>query len=230
MLKWPRKTAFTPHSMTIQFLGVSCFKISTKIGNDEVSIVTDPYSDKIGKLPRNLSADIVTTSRRTHEHHNNLDAVASGAFVTEHPGEYEVKGVPIYGIPGLHEKPEPKDYHKNTIFQFTVDDVRVTHLGGLDKPLTDEQLAALGEVDVLMIPVGGGDVLTAAAAADLVSRMEPRIVIPMHHKMKDLQLAAGGVDPFVKEVGAKTIETDKWKVSKKDLPQDETFIVLLSKS
>ena len=216
--------------MTIQFLGVSCFKISTKIGNDEVSIVTDPYSDKVGKLPRNLAADVVTLSRRSHEHHNNLEAVAEGAFVIEHPGEYEVKGIPIYGIPGMHEKPEPKDYHKNTIFQFTVDDVRVTHLGGLDKPLTDEQLAQLGEVDVLMIPVGGGDVLTAQAAADLVSRMEPRIVIPMHHKMKELQLAAGSVDPFVKEVGAKTIETDKWKVMKKDLPQDETFIVLLSKS
>lgn len=216
--------------MTIQFLGVSCFKITTKIGNGDVAIVTDPYADKIGKLPRNLSADILTVSRRSHEHHNNLKAVAEGAFVIEHPGEYEVKGVPMYGIPAMHEKPEPKDYHKNTIFQFTVDDVRVTHLGGLDKPLTDEQLAQLGEVDVLMVPVGGGDVLAASAAADLVSRMEPRVVIPMHYKMRDLNLAAGAADPFVKEVGAKVIEADKWKVSKKDLPQDETFIVLLSKS
>jgi len=216
--------------MTIQFLGASCFKISTKIGNEDVMIVTDPYSDKVGKLPRNLAADIVTVSRRTHEHHNNLEAIAEGAFVIEHPGEYEVKGVPIYGTPASHEKPEPKDYHKNVIFQFTVDDVRIAHLGGLDKPLTDDQLAQLGEVDVLMVPVGGGDVLTAAAAADLVSRIEPRVVIPTHYKMKDLTLSAGSVDPFVKEVGAKTIETDKWKVTKKDLPQDETFIVLLSKS
>ncbi|HTK60602.1 MAG TPA: MBL fold metallo-hydrolase [Candidatus Baltobacteraceae bacterium] len=216
--------------MTIQFLGVSCFKISTKIGNDEVAIVTDPYAEKVGKLPRNLAADVVTLSRRTHEHHNNLEAVAEGAFVIQHPGEYEVKGVPIYGVPGMHEKPEPKDFHRNTIFQFTIDEMRVTHLGGLDKALTDEQLAQLGEIDVLMIPVGGGDVLTASAAADLVGRMEPRIVIPMHYKMKDLAFSAGGVEPFIKEVGAKTIETDKWKVSKKDLPQDETFIVLLSKS
>lgn len=216
--------------MTIQFLGVSCFKISTKIGNDEVAIVTDPFSDKVGKLPRNLAADIVTLSRRSHEHHNNLEAVAEGAFVIEYPGEYESKGVPIYGIPAMHEKPEPKDYHKNVIYQFTVDEMRVTHLGGLDKPLTDDQLAQLGEVDVLMIPVGGGDVLSASAAADLVSRMEPRVVIPMHYKMKDLTLSAGAVEPFVKEVGAKVIETDKWKVMKKDLPQDETFIVLMSKA
>lgn len=216
--------------MTIQFLGVSCFKISTKIGNDEVTILTDPYSDKVGKLPRGLAADIVTVSRRTHEHHNNLEAVAEGSFIIEYSGEYEVKGIPVYGVPAPHEKPLPKDFHKNVIFQFTIDDMHVTHLGGLDQPLSEEQLAQLGEIDVLLIPVGGGDVLTAKAAADLVSRMEPRVVIPMHYKMKDLDLEASVVEAFVKEVGAKTIETDKWKATKKDLPQDETFIVLLSKS
>lgn len=216
--------------MTIQFFGASCFKISTKIGNDEVSLITDPYSEKVGKLPRSLAANILTISRKTHEHHDNAAAVAEGAFLIDSPGEYEVKGIPIYGIPSLHEKKESKDYHKNTMFHFLVDDIRIVHLGGLREPLTDEQLAQLGEVDVLMIPVGGGDVLAPQAAADLVARMEPRVVIPMHYKMKDLQLAAGGVEPFIKEVGSKTIETDKWKVAKKDLPQGETFIVQLSKA
>lgn len=216
--------------MTIQFLGASCFKITTKIGNEEVTIVTDPYSEKVGKLPRNLSANLLTISRVAHEHHNNAEAVAEGAFRIDCPGEYEVKGIPVYGMPSLHEKKESKDYHKNTMFHFLVDDIRVVHLGGLREPLTDDQLAQIGEVDVLMIPVGGGDVLDAKAAADLVSQMEPRVVIPMHYKMKGLELAAGAVEPFVKEVGSKTIETDKWKVAKKDLPQDETFIVLLSKS
>lgn len=216
--------------MTIQFFGVSCFKITTKFGNEEVSLVTDPFAEKVGKLPRSLNADIVTVSRRTHDHHNNVEAAGEKAFLIEHPGEYEVRGIPIYGTPATHEKGESKDYHRNTIYQFTIDDVRVVHLGGLDKPLTDEQLAQVGEVDVLMIPVGGGDVLSASVAADLVTRMEPRVVIPMHYKMKDLDLSAEDVASFVKEAGAKTIETDKWKVTKKDLPQDETFIVLLSKA
>lgn len=202
----------------IQYLGVSCFKISTKIGNEEVTIVTDPYSAKVGKLPRSLAAQIVTVSRAGHEHHNNREAVAEGAFVIEHPGEYEVKGVPIYGIPAV----------RNTMFHFLVDDVKVVHLGGLSEPLSDEQLAQLGEVDVLLIPVGGGDVLTASAAADLVSRMEPRIVIPMHYKMKELTLDAKGWEPFAKEVGGKIDQLDKLKVSKKDLPQDETRITVLS--
>ena len=213
--------------MTIQFFGASCFRITTKIGNEEIAIITDPYSEKVGKLPRNFAANILTVSRRTHEHHDNVEAV-SGAFLIDTPGEFEVKGIPVYGIPSLHEKKESKDYHKNTMYHFLVDDVRIVHLGGLREPLTDEQLAQLGEVDVLLVPVGGGDVLGAQAAADLVARMEPRVVIPTHYKMKDLTLAGGGVEPVVKEVGAKTIETDKWKVTKKDLPQDETFIVLLS--
>lgn len=225
--------------MTIQFLGVSCFKITTKIGNDEVTIVTDPYSAKVGKLPRNLSADILTVSRRTHDHHNAVEAVAASSpeasakgerrpFTIEHPGEYEVKSIPIYGTPAAHEKKESKDYHRNTIFQFTVDGVRIAHLGGLQEALTDDQLAQLGEVDLLMIPVGGGDVLSASAAADLVARMEPRIVVPMHYKMKGLELAAGSVDPFLKEAGAKTVEEDKLKIAKKDLPQDETRIHVLA--
>ena len=195
--------------MTIQFFGVSCFKITTKIGNDEITLVTDPYSEKVGKLPRALGANVVTVSRRDHDEASNVEAAGEGAFLVEHPGEYEVKGIPIYGIPSSS---------KNTMYHFLIDDVRVVHLGGLDKPLTDEQLAQIGEVDVLIIPVGGGDVLTASAAADLVTQMEPRIAIPMH----------GATAAFVKELGAKTIESEKWKVTKKDLPQDETFIVLLS--
>ncbi len=216
--------------MTIQFFGVSCFKITTKIGNEEISLVTDPYSEKVGKLPRNLAADIVTISRGTHDHQNNAEAAGETAFRIDHPGEYEVRGIPVYGTPAAHEKGEAKGYHRNTIYQFLVDDVRMVHLGGLDKPLTDEQLAQIGEVDILLVPVGGGDVLDAQAAADLVTRIEPRVVIPMHYKMKEIDLEAGDVAPFVKELGAKTIESDKWKVTKKDLPQDETFIVLLSKA
>jgi L-ascorbate metabolism protein UlaG (beta-lactamase superfamily) len=225
--------------MTIQFFGASCFKISTKIGNEEISIITDPYSEKVGKLPRTFAADILTISRKSHEHHNNVAAVSTPAsdgkskperFLIDTPGEFEVKSIPIYGTPSLHESKEDKDYHKNTMFHFLIDDVRLVHLGGLSEPLTDEQLASIGEVDVLMIPVGGGDVLSPQAAADLVSRMEPRVVIPMHYKMNGLTLAAGRVEPFIKEVGSKSIETDKWKVTKKDLPQDETFIVQLLKA
>src|SRR5579859_1807548 len=241
MLKWLRYYALIQTHMTIQYYGVSCFKITTKVGNEEVSIVTDPYSEKVGKLPRNLAASILTISRKTHEHHNNKDAVAGLSpeasakgegqpFLIPDPGEYEVKGIPIYGIPAKHELKESKDYHRNTMFHFIIEDMHVVHLGGAQESLTDEQLAQLGEVDVLMIPVGGGDVLDAAKAADLVSRMEPRIVIPMHYKMAGLELKAASPDAFVKELGLKAEETDKLKIAKKDLPQEDTHLVVMKKA
>lgn len=206
--------------MNIQYLGVSCFKITTKIGNEEVSIVTDPFSEKLGKLPKNLAADILTVSRRTHEAHNNIDAAkGEKTFLIEYPGEYESKGVPVYGIPATHETKESSDYHKNTMFHFIIDDMHVVHLGGTRLPLTDEQLAQLGEVDVLMVPVGGGDVLSAQQAADLVSRMEPRVVIPMHFKSPDA---------FVKESGMKAETVDKLKLVKKDLPQEDTKLYVMT--
>ncbi len=216
--------------MTIQYFGVSCFKITTKNGNEEVSVVIDPYSDKVGKLPRNLSANLLLVSRRTHDHHNNTEAVAGEPFLIEHPGEYEGKGIPVYGIPALHEKAESKDYHKNTMWNLIIEDVHIVHLGGAVDQLTDEQLSQLGEVDVLMIPVGGGDVFDAKAAAEMVSRMEPRIVIPTHYAMDGVSLKADPVSKFVKETGLKTEETDKLKLAKKDLVSDDTRLVIMKRA
>lgn len=208
--------------MTIQFFGVSCFKITTKIGNEEVSLVTDPYSAKLGKLPRNLAGDILTISRRTHEHHNNIEAgTGENTFLIEYPGEYEVKGIPIYGIPADHEGKEDPGYHKNTMFHYIVDDMHIVHLGGCKMPLTDEQLSQLGEVDVLLVPVGGGDVLDPDTAADLVSRMEPRVVIPMHFE---------DTAKFSKALGIKGEEMEKLKIMKKDLPAEDTKLVILTRS
>ena len=217
--------------MTIQFFGVSCFKITTKIGNEEVSLVTDPFSAKVGKLPRNLAGDILAISRLAHEHHNNIEAATGEhTFLIEYPGEYEVKGIPIYGIPADHEGKEPPHYHANTMFHFIVDDMHVVHLGGCSKPLTDEQLSQLGEVDVLMIPIGGGDVMGPVEAADLVSRMEPRVVIPMHYKMEGIDLKAEGTEKFIKELGIKGETMDKLKIMKKDLPAEDTKLILLTRS
>ena len=217
--------------MLIQYLGVSCFKISTKNGNEEVTIVTDPFSAEIGKLPRNLEADILTISRPKHDHHNNA-AAAKGekTFVIDIPGEFEVRGVPVYGIPNSHELKEDPDYHKNTLYHFVIEDMNIVHLGGTRMPLTDEQIGELGEVDILLVPVGGGDVLSPDKAADLVSQLEPRVVIPMHYKDAGLNLKAEGVEKFVKASGLKAENVDKLKLAKKDLPQDDTKLYVLARA
>lgn len=216
--------------MNIQYLGVSCFKIGTKNGNEDVTIVTDPFSAEVGKLPRNLEADILTISRRTHPHHNNV-AAAKGekTFVVDIPGEFEVRGVPIYGVPNSHEPKEDPDYHKNILYHFLIEGMNVVHLGGTRLPLTDEQIGSLGEVDVLMVPVGGGDVLAPDKAADLVSQIEPRVVIPMHFQDADFKLKAEPLAKFLKASGLKAEEVDKLKIAKKDLPQDDTKLYILAR-
>jgi L-ascorbate metabolism protein UlaG (beta-lactamase superfamily) len=108
--------------------------------------------------------------------------------------------------------------------------MNVVHLGGTREPLTDEQIGELGEVDILFVPVGGGDVLAPGPAADLVSRIEPRVVIPMHYKDDGLSLKADGVEKFIKASGLKAENVDKLKLAKKDLPQDDTKLYVLARS
>lgn len=206
--------------MVIQFHGVSCVRITTKVENEEVTVITDPYDDSLGKLPRNLSADIVTLSRADDAAHNNTDALKPDFFLIDTPGEFEVKGIPIYGVPAK----------SSTLFHYTIEGVRIAHLGSVNSELTDEQLDKLGEIDILMVPVGGGDVLDAKKASDLVSRIEPRAVIPMHFKMEGLKLKGDMLTPFIKESGLKTETMDKWKIQKKDLSAEETVLVILAKT
>jgi len=206
--------------MVIQFYGVSCVRISTKIENEEVAILADPFRAEIGKLPRNLSAEIVTVGRPKDPNHNNTEAVKSEFILIDNPGEYEIKGIPVYGISAKH----------STIFTYTVEDLKIAHLGGTNSELTEEQLDRLGEIDILMLPVGGGDVLDAKKAADLASRIEPRAVIPMHFRMEGLKLKGDMLTPFIKESGLKTETMDKWKVQKKDLSQEETQLIILAAS
>lgn len=215
--------------MTITWLGQSCFKIQDK----EITVIVDPYSNEVGfKLPR-LAADIVSIS---HDHfdHNNVEAVSgtTGApFVISGPGEYEVKGVFVYGIPSWHDKSEGKEKGSNTIYRIQMEGISVVHLGDLGHTLSEEEVAKLDGVDILLVPVGGHFTVGGSEAAEVVSQLEPRIVIPMHYKIPGLKMDVDPVDKFLKEMGASKAEKlPKLKIVKKDLPQEETKVVLLEKS
>jgi L-ascorbate metabolism protein UlaG (beta-lactamase superfamily) len=215
--------------MTITWLGQSCFKIQS----GDVTLVTDPYSPEIGfKLPR-LTADIVTVS---HDHfdHNNAAGVSgpNGApFLITSPGEYEVKGVFIYGIPFWHDKSEGKERGPIIVYRIEAEGISVAHLGDLGHTLSEEQVAQLDGVDILLIPAGGKFTIGAHEASEIVSEIEPRIVVPMHYKIPGLKVDVEPVDKFLKELGASKAEKlPKLKISKKDLPQEETKVILLEKS
>ncbi len=215
-------------SVTIQYLGLSCFKLTSKINDEEISLVTDPYNPSSGiKLPRNFEADIVTISHN-HENHNFLQGMHGAPFVINGPGEYETKKVFVYGIKSSHT-PDLKS-GANTLYRIEIGDMSLAHLGDLGHALTDEELERLEDVDVLFVPVGGNGILDAKKAMELVNTLQPRLVIPCHFKMPDLKTHLDSVDKFLREFGAGKLEPQaKVKLARKDLPQEETEVILMTR-
>lgn len=213
--------------MIITWQGHSCFKIQDKQGPDGVTLVTDPFNKEIGLKVPNFEADIVTVSHN-HEDHNNVKSLRGNAFVIDCPGEYDFKGVLVEGIDAYHDEKNGSDKGSNIIFRIEIDDISITHLGDLDHVLSSEQLERLNGTDILLIPVGGKYTLDAKKAVEVISQIEPRIVIPMHYKVDDLKLDIDGVDKFIKELGIEATYEEKLRISKKDLPQEDMELVILS--
>lgn len=216
--------------MNITWYGQSCFQISSSEGkNNHVSIVIDPFGEDVGlKLPRKLEADIVLV---THDHsdHNNVKAVSGQPLVINGPGEYEAKGVFIQGIPGFHDNSRGAERRDVTIYTLGAEGMRLCHLGDLgQKELTSDQLEKIGEIDILMIPVGGVYTIDAAEAIKVMAQVEPKITIPMHYQIPKLKIKIGGVDKFLKGLGVKKLESlPKLSIKKKDLLSEEAKIIVL---
>jgi L-ascorbate metabolism protein UlaG (beta-lactamase superfamily) len=213
--------------MHITYLGHSCFKIQDKTTSDGITVLTDPYDKSVGLRAPSLEADIVTISHG-HADHNNKDAVRNTAFVVDTAGEYDVKGVLIEGVDSFHDEKNGAERGHNIIFRITVDDVSIVHLGDLGHILDTKQLERLSGADILLIPVGGKYTLDAKKAVEVVSQIEPRIVIPMHYKTEGVKMEIDGVEKFIKELGLKPRHEDKLKISKKELPVEDVELVVLN--
>lgn len=214
-------------SVSIEWFGLSSLRLTTKSQNTEVTVVTDPpEADKTGiKLPRNLAADIALISK-DEPSFNNIEAVGGSPFTITNPGEYEIKNVFVYGIKNGPPSSEAGEQH--TVYMFEMDDLVIMHLGGAKK-VTAEVLERAENVDILLVPVGGGEVMDAKQASAMANEIQPRIVIPIHYKTKDSKIALDGVEKFLKEMGAQKAETmNKIKLSKKDLPQEEMKVMVLT--
>ena len=196
--------------MVINYLGLSAFRLQI----NGTSILLDPPDEAGGlKLPR-MQNDLVIYSRAGAGVKNDK------AFAIDSPGEYEVKEIFIYGLEAEGGR---------LIYLIETENMRLVHLGGLSQTrLTPEQLERLEGADVLFIPVGGGNSLTAKQAAELVGQLEPRMVIPMNYKMPGVKLKLDSVDDFKKEVGGKFETMDKLKLARKDLPEEETNFVIIN--
>jgi len=221
--------------MQIFWKGQSCFQIiAAPEKNNPVKIVIDPFSEVGLRLPK-LEADVLLTTHG-HADHNNIKGVdpsagsGQGPFLIQGPGEYEVKGVYVKGIPSFHDDKEGKERGNNTIYVIEVEDLKICHLGDLgQKELTKEQMEEIGEIDVLMLPVGGVYTLAAKEALQVMSQVEPKITIPMHYAVPKLKYKLEGVDKFLKILGIKSVAPEeKLTIKKKDMTEEEARVVVLN--
>lgn len=214
--------------MDIIYLGHSAFKISGKNG----TVVTDPFDpEMVGLKFPSVKADLVTISH-DHKDHNRSDLVEGSRKVISGPGEYEVGGISIIGIGSYHDDKKGVERGKNTMYVIEMDSLRIAHLGDLGHKLTEEAVNKLGDIDILMVPVGGVFTIDAAGAVDVTRAIEPNIIIPMHYKMDGMNDSFTGlspVDDFVKAIGTNKEELSQLKISQAGVNPDEQKLVVLNK-
>lgn len=207
--------------MDITWLGHSSFRIKGK----NASIVTDPFDPSIGlKFPK-VEADIVTVSH-DHQDHNRKDLVGGSPKAVTGPGEYEISDVSIFGIPAFHDSSSGQERGPNTIYTISIDDVHLCHLGDLGHKLTQDQLGEVGSIDILFVPVGGVYTIDAQQALEVVTAIEPKVIIPMHYKVPGLKYELAEVSDFVKELGMEPVRTEKYSVTTDKLPEERQLIIL----
>jgi len=210
--------------MEIVWYGHSCFRLTER---NMATVVTDPYDhNTAGYEPLKLKADIVTVSHEATGH-NNVSAVKGKSRVLTGPGEYEIGGVFITGVQTNGHSKRTGDEPRNTLYVFDYEGITVAHLGDLRRVPTQMEIEALGTVNIALVPVGGGGGLSAAKAAEVVSVIEPAIVIPMHYGTPDSLIKLAPLSKFLKEMGLGSVDAiDSLKVSRGSIPEETRVVVL----
>ena len=210
--------------MEITWYGHSCFRLTER---GLASVVTDPFDEKVvGYDALKLKSDIVTVSHDAAGH-NFVSAVKGYEHLIDGPGEYEIGGVFITGVQTNGRGKKEENQLRNTLYVFDYNGISIAHLGDLSEVPSRSQVDALGSVDVTLVPVGAGSALNAAKAAEVVSVLEPKIVIPMHYATPDAKMPLESLEKFVKEMGLSIEEPQSTiKIIKSNLP-DETRVIVL---
>ncbi len=208
--------------MEFAWYGLSCFRMRER---NLATVVTDPFGPEVGLPALKLKADVVTISHDAPGH-SYLKGVKGHRKVIDGPGEYEVGNVFITGIAMAGEN-KRSNGAPNILYVFDFNGLTVAHLGDLSFVPTQSRIENLGPVDVALVPVGGGKGLTPAQAAEVISLIEPSVVVPMHFKTGMEKLRLGQVTRFLSEMGtAKDEPQPSLKVTKSSLP-DSTQVVVL---
>ena len=206
--------------MEITWYGRACFRLKGK----EATAITDPCPPATGFVAGKHDVDLLTVSH-AHPDHSYTRSITAGLTLTR-PGEYEFHDLLVTGVRTYHDGARGAERGENMIFAVEVDGVHVCHLGDLGHLLTEEQVAELGPIDVLLVPVGGTTTVTPAEATEVVSQLSPKLVIPMHFAIDGASADLMSPETFLHEMSVEPIRQPKAIVTPSSLP-DETQVVLL---
>lgn len=209
--------------MDITWYGLSCFRFMER---GQTTVVTDPFSASIGLPEPKLKGDVITVSH-DGEGHNAIDLVKGYDYVLAGPGEYEIGGVFITGIP-MHNTDADEPQHNVAYLIKYPNGLSVLHLGDLSHVPDQSVIEEIGEVNVALVPVGGGNTLKPAMAAEVIAMIEPHYIVPMHYEQAGLKFDLEPVDKFLKAMGVSRVqETDTLRVTTSDLPEQPEIVVLI---
>ena len=207
--------------MEITWLGHSCFRLRS----DDLAVLTDPLPDSIGLHMGETSALAVTVSNQ-HQNHSYWQGVDGNPKVLRGPGEYELSGIYITGIMSLWSEGDPED-KRNTIYLFEMENLRLCHLGDVSNVLSTGQVEDLTPVDILFVPAGGSCTVEIPQALEMIQRLEPRIVIPMHYGLPGLRVDLGNLDTFLREMGLRDLQPQaRLNISASTLPPEMRVVIL----
>ncbi|MBL4933327.1 MBL fold metallo-hydrolase [Clostridium paridis] len=211
--------------MKIEWYGQACFMITSENGT---KVLMDPFNKMLGYELPEIEADIVSTSHE-HKDHNNVDAVKSSFILINKLGTFNEKGIEIKGVETFHDNESGAKKGKNTIYNFKIDGLNVCHCGDLGHILSEEQVKEIGNVDILLLPVGGGFTVDASNANEVRKQLNPTVIIPMHYRTKALGILGlifAKVDKFIKVSGLKSRDFAELNVNKENLKEYEGIAVL----
>jgi L-ascorbate metabolism protein UlaG (beta-lactamase superfamily) len=210
----------------IRWYGHNCFRVRAR----EATVIFDPVGKQTGYAMAKQTADIVLISH-DHPGHSNLTAVKPEFKTITGPGEYEIHDVFVTGIRTYHDANKGESSGKNTAYLLDAEGITFCHLGDIGHALTNEQLEAVNGCDVLMIPVGGGTVITTEQAVEMIGQIEPKIVIPMQYATEIGDKSLGGLDPFCKALGVPVPAADeKLTLKSTDIGETMRLITLTPES
>lgn len=213
--------------MEIKYLGHSSFLLKTK----DARLVTDPFDSSIGITFPKTEADIVTISHK-HADHNNLKAISGDPLVVDWPGEFEKNGMRIFGYKWYHDDKKGAERGENILYKIEAEDISILHCGDIGSVPPEEFIEEIGNVDIMLVPVGGVYTVDASTAFQLAKKVDPHIIIPMHFNNEKLNKETYGklspLSEFLKLVGSEAAPVDKLVIKKEDFGEEELKVVVLS--